>query len=207
MQITVYVHNKPVYLVDALDEQLEKWHHQPDTIFIDELDVHTIKSMLHEISLPEIRLGIFLHPNLEELKSQFLKKFEVHVAGGGLVTNEKGEMLMIFRRGFWDLPKGHMDKGETIEECALREVREETGLKNLELKQFLITTYHSYGQGTHHIMKESHWFLMSGTAAEKLVPQTDEDIDEIEWVAPENSASYLENAYPSIRDVVKEYNM
>ncbi|MCH5597233.1 hypothetical protein [Niabella ginsengisoli] len=76
MQITIYIHNKPVYLVDALDEQLEKWHHQPETIFIDELDMHTIKSMLHEINLPEIRRGIFLHADLGELKSQFLKNLK-----------------------------------------------------------------------------------------------------------------------------------
>lgn len=205
MQITVYIYNKPVHLCDTLDEHLEKLHHRPDTIFIDELDSHTIKAMLKEIGLPEISRGIFLHPDLEELKKQFFKKFEVHVAGGGLVVNENGEMLMIFRRGAWDLPKGHLDKGETIEECAVREVQEETGLKNVELGKFLTITYHSYEQGTHHIMKESHWFLMKSSLDEKLVPQTDEDIDEIEWVKGEQLDQYLPQAYPSIRNVLQEY--
>lgn len=205
MQITVYIHNKPVHLCSKLDDHLEKLHHLPDTIFIDELDHHTVKAMLKEIGLPDIRRGIFLHPDLETLKRQFFKKFEVHVAGGGLVINENGEMLMIFRRGAWDLPKGHLDKGETIEECAVREVQEETGLNNVALGKFLITTYHSYEQGTHHIMKESHWFLMKSSLAEKLVPQTDEDIEKIEWVKEERLHQFLPKTYPSIRNVLNSY--
>ncbi|MCH5688324.1 hypothetical protein LWM68_31120 [Niabella sp. W65] len=65
-----------MHLCDALDENLEKLHHQPDTIFIDELDTHTIKAMLKEIDLPEIRRGIFLHKSLDELKKQFLRSLK-----------------------------------------------------------------------------------------------------------------------------------
>ncbi|GAB3428164.1 NUDIX hydrolase [Niabella aquatica] len=205
MQMILYIHNKPVYLCDELSTDLEKLHHRPDTIFIDELDTHTVKAMLREISLPEIHCGIFLHSNLEDLKNQFFKKFELHVAAGGLVLNEKKEMLLIFRRGYWDLPKGHQDKGETIEACAVREVQEETGLTKIAISAPLLITYHTYGQGTHHILKESHWYLMQVEANETLVPQTEEDIEKIEWVKKEEMEPYLHKAYPSIRDVIQCY--
>ncbi|HOZ97021.1 MAG TPA: NUDIX domain-containing protein [Niabella sp.] len=205
MQTTIYINNKPVYLTDQLDTHLEQLHHLPETIFIDELDTHTIKSMLREIALPQIKQGIFLHNDLEALKTKFFKKFEKHVAGGGLVINKTNDILMIFRRGFWDLPKGHLDKGETIQACALREVQEETGLSKIHLLSPILITYHTYEHGTHHILKESHWFLMQETETEKLVPQTEEDIEKIEWVKVADIEKYLATAYPSITDVVKEY--
>ncbi|MGC4233274.1 MAG: NUDIX domain-containing protein [Niabella sp.] len=205
MYTTIYINNKPVYLCDELDENLEKLHHRPDTIFIDELDTHTVKAMLREIALPEINCGIFLYKDLEQLKKQFFKKFELHIAGGGLVINEKKELLMIFRRGSWDLPKGHLDKGETIEECAIREVQEETGLQKISLFSPLTVTYHTYEQGTHHILKESHWYLMKFSGNEEPVPQSEEDIEKIEWVKKEAIAPYLHKAYPSIREVIQCY--
>lgn len=205
MHIVIYMNNKPLYLCDTLDKHLEILHHRPDTIFIDELDTHAIKTMLREMMLPEIKCGIFLHHNLEELKKQFFKKFELHIAAGGLVINEDNELLMIFRRGNWDLPKGHLDEGETIENCALREVREETGLQSVSILSPLSTSYHTYHQGSHHILKESYWYLMKNEGYEILVPQTEEDIEKIEWVKQSQVEAYLANAYPSIQDVVNQY--
>lgn len=205
MQTVIYHRNKPIFLCNELNERLEKLHHRPDTVFIDELNSHTVKAMLHEIGLPEIKCGVFLHPDLAELKKQFFKKFEVHPAGGGLVLNKNQDILLIFRRGYWDLPKGHQDPGETIEACALREVQEETGLQNLLLGAPLTITYHSYEQGSHLILKESHWYLMQLAGDETPVPQTEEDIEQTKWVAPQDMAPYLEAAYPSIRDVITGY--
>jgi len=205
MYIIIYIHNKPVYLCDRLDSKLEQLHHRPDTIFIDELGTHSIKAMLREIAPPEIHCGIFLHPDLEALKKAFFKKFEKHVAAGGLVLNDRKEILMIFRRGFWDLPKGHIDEGETLEACAIREVQEETGIQALEIIKPLTITYHTYEQGAHHILKESHWYLMSTPADSQLIPQTEEDIEQIEWVASEKLEAYIAKAYPSIRNVIQGY--
>lgn len=205
MQVNIYIQNKPVILTDNLDEKLEKLHHLPETIFIDELDTHSINTMLREISLAEIKQGIFLHNNFEELKKRFFKKFDTHIAGGGLVINENKEILMIFRRGAWDLPKGHLDKGESIEDCAIREVQEETGLKKVNIISPLTITYHTYQLGTHHILKESHWYLMEAKGNQLLKPQTEEDIEKIEWISFSTIQNYLKDAYPSICDVVNKY--
>jgi 8-oxo-dGTP pyrophosphatase MutT (NUDIX family) len=124
-------------------------------------------------------------------------------AGGGLVKNESGEILFMFRRGKWDLPKGKLDPGESLEDCALREVREETGVGRLVIIKFLLVTEHEYQEGGIRILKESHWFLMRASGHEPLIPQTEEDISELRWIAPGKFDIILQNTYPSIIDVLR----
>lgn len=124
-------------------------------------------------------------------------------AGGGVVVNPEGEILMIFRRKCWDLPKGKLDKGETIEECALREVREECGVQNLALGQFICTTRHEYQERGTQIIKETSWFEMQGSG--KLTPQTEEDIESARWVVPSEVETLLKNSYPTIQEVIREF--
>lgn len=161
--------------------------------------------MIHEMQQPNVHAGVFYYSNFEELKKAFWKKFTVIQAGGGIIENEKGELLMIFRRGKWDLPKGKLDPGENIDECALREVREETGLNEVKLKKPLLTTYHTYHEGTKFILKESHWFSMKVKSNQVLTPQVEEDIHEIKWVNKKDMSDILVNTYPSIKDAIALY--
>ncbi|MEQ1678473.1 MAG: NUDIX domain-containing protein, partial [Chitinophagaceae bacterium] len=188
---------------DAVDEVLQPYIHHDAAIFIDELNTHTIKAMIHEMEQAEIHAGVFYHPDLEELKKAFYKKFTIVVAAGGLVQNENKEILMIFRRGKWDLPKGKLDKGEKLEDCAIREVEEETGLQKVKLLTPLTITYHTYHEGARSILKESHWYTMHVNGVQTLVPQTEEDIHEIKWVKPSGLQEYMENSFPSVMDVLK----
>ena len=203
MHIKIYFDDKPLFLCDNIDETIEPYVHHDDAVFIDELDPHTVKSMIHEMQLEKIHAGVFFHPNLEELKKAFFKKFVLVQAAGGLVRNEKDEVLMIFRRGKWDLPKGKLDKGETLEECAVREVEEETGLKNIQLTGPLLVTHHTYHEGTRFILKESHWFSMETKSDQVLVPQAEEDIHEIKWVKNGELKQYFKNTFPSVVDVLQ----
>jgi 8-oxo-dGTP pyrophosphatase MutT (NUDIX family) len=126
-------------------------------------------------------------------------------AAGGLVTNEDGLVQLIFRRGKWDLPKGKLDPGESLEDCALREVAEETGLQNVALGPLLTVTYHTYHEGTRFILKDSHWFRMQARGKQELRPQTEEDIHAIRWVSREDLSGYLPDCFPSVREVLANW--
>ncbi len=203
MIIKVYFGDKPVFLCDDIDDTLHEYLHHPDTIFLDEVSGPAIKSLLHEIVKTDFHAGILWSEDLEALKKAFWKHFTIIHAGGGLVENENGEALLIFRRGKWDLPKGKQDEGETIEQCAIREVQEETGLQQVTSKEFLVTTYHTYNDYGHSVLKESYWFRMKASSSEVLVPQAIEDIHEIKWVPKAELNTYLEKTFPSVRDVLK----
>ena len=202
MYIKIYFNDKPLFLCDTVDETVQPYIHHDDTVFIDELNSHTIKSMIHEMELEKVHAGVFFHHNLEELKKAFYKKFTIVVAAGGLVQNEKKEILLIFRRGKWDLPKGKLDKGEKLEDCAMREVEEETGLQKVKLVSPLTITYHTYHEGARFILKESHWYTMKASAEQKLIPQTEEDIHEIKWVGADELHKYMKVSFPSVKDVL-----
>jgi 8-oxo-dGTP pyrophosphatase MutT (NUDIX family) len=203
MYIKIFFDNKPLFLCDAVDESIEPFIHHDDAVFIDELNTHTIKTMIHEMEQPSVHAGVFYHPDLEELKRTFYKKFTLIQAAGGLVQNEKKDVLLIFRRGKWDLPKGKVDKKEKLEDCAIREVEEETGLQNVKLISPLTITYHTYHEGARFILKESHWYKMKISGEQKLVPQTAEDIHEIKWVPPSGLEKYFKDSYPSVVDVLQ----
>lgn len=126
-------------------------------------------------------------------------------AAGGMVFNPQGELLMMLRRGQWDMPKGKLDEGETIEACALREVEEETGISNLRLCEKLQTTYHTYAFQGKTVLKPSHWYKMECTGTEELVPQTEEDITELLWANKVKAAELAKKAFPSIREMIEKY--
>ena len=203
MYIKIYFNDKPLFLCDELDATIEPFRHHDDAIFIDEFSGPAIKSMIHEMELQKIHAGIFLHSNLAELKKTFWKKFTVIQAAGGLVTNKNDEILMIFRRGKWDLPKGKLDKGETLEQCAVREVKEETGLQNISLQKALLTTYHTYHESGKFILKESYWYKMTTTGKQPLVAQAEEDIAEARWVKKPQLPELMKNTFPSVKDVLE----
>jgi 8-oxo-dGTP pyrophosphatase MutT (NUDIX family) len=202
MYIKIYFNDKPLFLCDNVDETLQPYIHHDDAVFIDELNSHTVKSMVHEMEQPEVHAGVFYHPDLAALKKAFYKKFTLVLAAGGRVENEKKQTLLIFRRGKWDLPKGKLDKDETLERCAVREVEEETGLEKVKLIAPLMITYHTYHEGTRFILKESHWYRMKVSGDQQLVPQTEEDIQEIRWVKDDELNKYRKNTFPSVVDVL-----
>jgi ADP-ribose pyrophosphatase YjhB (NUDIX family) len=203
MYKTIYFNNKPLFITNEITGELDEYLHYEDTVLIDEFNTHTVKAMLHEMEQSKIHAGVFLNNDVDAVLKAFKKKFVVILAAGGLVHTPNNEMLLIFRRGKWDLPKGKLDDNENMETCAIREIEEETGLENVQIEQPLCITYHTYHQDGRHILKESHWFLMKSAKQENLSPQLEEDIEKCEWVAIENLSGYTANTHASILDVLK----
>lgn len=201
--ITIYFGNKPVFLCDEITEEINEYKHHPDAVYIDEISTAAVNSLLHEIDKEQFHAGIIFDKDFKKLKSAFFKHFTLIKAAGGLIKNKKGEILLIFRRGKWDLPKGKLDDHETIVQCAKREVQEETGLHELETGKLIEITYHTYVEFGKHILKESHWYAIKATGNEKLIPQTEEDITEIIWVKKEDLKNYFSNTFPAIIEILK----
>ena len=148
-----------------------------------------------------VRAVVLHYDDLEKLWADFQACFKVLEAAGGFVQNAQNELLVFHRRASWDMPKGKIDDGETPEQAAVREVQEETGLVNLELGGFLGHTYHTYELKDKRILKITWWYRMKTTDTQ-LVPQTEEDIEEILWVEPKAWLATEPVVYPNIRDVI-----
>jgi 8-oxo-dGTP pyrophosphatase MutT (NUDIX family) len=129
------------------------------------------------------------------------------IAAGGIVINPNKEILWIFRRGFWDLPKGKLDPNESIEACAIREVMEETGILNLVLGDLILTTKHQYHDTylNTEVQKTTYWYQMTTDTFQEGVPQTEEDIEAIAWVKKADLAPYLAKTYENINHVMEVF--
>ncbi len=205
MHIRIYFGDEPVILCDEIDKNINEILHHPDAVFVDEISSKAIKSMLHEIKKEEFHAGVIWHSDLEKLKQTFFKNFNTIVAAGGIVQNDKKEILFIKRLGKWDLPKGKIEKGEKEELCALREVTEETGVTGLQLKNKIGETYHVYDEFGKHFLKISHWYHLTCSSKQELVPQTEEHITEIKWFSTRDIKEPVSNTYPSIKDILSKF--
>lgn len=148
---------------------------------------------------------IFQNDNKIEIDSReeyerFAQSYRLIHAAGGIVCNECGERLMIFRLGRWDFPKGKVEEGESYAEAAVREVEEETGLRNIMLREPLDSTFHTYELNGEPVLKETHWFNMFAHS-QSLVPQTVEDITQAVWVPEEEVDKKMQASYPSLADL------
>jgi ADP-ribose pyrophosphatase YjhB (NUDIX family) len=120
-------------------------------------------------------------------------------AAGGLVFNQKKEVLFIFRKGRWDLPKGGVEKKESLEEAAMREVEEETGVKNLTITRFIDTTYHILKRNGTYKLKETYWFEMKTNYTGELIPQKEEGIKKAKWKNFDKTQEAIQNSYENIK--------
>ena len=167
-----------------------------------DLDIHTLVCMLEtSSSLDHIYMP---SPDTDATYSKICAEFKEVNAGGGLVSNRRGDFLLIRRNGLWDLPKGHQDPGEEISVTALREVEEETGIYDLVLRNLICITDHCYKRDGIWHLKHTWWYDMLHNDPTDLTPQSEEDISKAAWVAKSSLPPFLLNTYPSINEVFRE---
>ena len=187
----VFVNELPLILSNKLSETSNNKY------FL--LNEEAIQEAIDALKKKKLEEAYIYHPNHEEILTKFTKKIPLVVAGGGVVTNKEGKVLFIYRNDKWDLPKGKLDKGETIEECALREVEEETGVKKLKIENFLKTTYHIFKRNGVYKLKEVHWYAMKTSYNGELKGQKSEGIEKVKWKGPKKIQKALLNSYMNIK--------
>lgn len=188
----VFVNDKPLFLTNQVEKETDFQLFLLESVDIEQLIIKMFNN--------KVKKAYLYYPDEKEILKKLKEKIPVAKAGGGLVYNTKGEVLFIFRNGKWDLPKGGIEKGEEIEETALREVEEETGVTGLKIVHKLEKTYHVFKSrnGTYKL-KVVHWFEMITNYTGPLTGQLDEGIEKVAWLKPHEITEALGNSYENIK--------
>ncbi len=202
MRLKIYVDETPIYITDNLEGELLAISLKKDTLLIED-EAHIQADTIIAAIKKDKKAVIILVQNPTSAKTALFKQFTIIEAAGGIVQNENKELLFIYRREKWDLPKGKMEENETPEICAEREIEEETGVKYLTLKHKIGETYHIYEERGLRILKISHWFYFTSGQKQITVPQTEEDIAEVKWIPTRNIKEPMMNTYQNIKDILR----
>ncbi len=202
MSVKINFNDKTIFLIQQNDISLESIAAIRNVIFIPTKTHEEILNAIESFKDSSSTDICITHEDVDFLKKHFFSQFHIIEAAGGLVFNRKKEMLFIFRRGKWDLPKGKMETDETPEICAAREIEEETGVNQLELHHKIIETYHIYEERGQQILKKTYWFYFTTNFEGTPKPQIEEDISSISWIGKKNLELPLSNTYDSIIDVI-----
>ena len=186
----IFVSDRPIILTNVVKKE-------------DGFKVFLLKSVDMDYVIRKLQRNDFsevylYHPDANKLLSIFKDRMGYINAGGGLVINDKKELLFIERNQKWDLPKGRAEKGEDIETTSIREVEEETGVKNLSIDKFLQETYHIYKNKGKYNLKITYWYLMNTDYSGVLIPQVEEGITQAVWKTTEQAKTAMSNSYSNV---------
>ncbi len=191
---TVFVGDKPIILTTKVEQETDFKNYLLETV--------SIEKIIKDLNSDTVKAARLIYKDEKKLLKKFLKLLPNVIAGGGKVYNDKGEILFIYRNDKWDLPKGKIEGTETIEETAMREVSEETGVAGLQIVKPLPNTYHIFKRNGKYKIKVTYWFEMKTNYKGKFSPQKNEGITKVEWLNAKQSQKALENSYANIRLLV-----
>ena len=186
----IFVGNKPIVLTTKVEKETNF-----KNLMIDSVDIIRVLQLLKKNKYKSVRL---VGSDEDELLESFLKLLPNVIAGGGKVFNSKGHILFIFRNGKWDLPKGKAEANETIDQTALREVEEETGIRDLSISKPLEITYHIFKRNNKILLKKTYWFEMYSSYEGDFKPQFKEGITKVKWIDPKKLKKIKKNIYANI---------
>lgn len=195
----VFVNKTPIVLTDNTEITLKK-----KCKILPFKNGEQLIQVVDELERGKSKLPVYVtHFDLDELWTSFVSQFKYVHAAGGMVFNENGEFLVIYRNGKWDLPKGHLKKGERPEFGGMREVEEECGIDGLEIHAPLANTFHMYHRNGL-VLKKTFWYLMKSNFEGELIPQIEEGIDKVEWKSKLDIKMMTKNSYPIINGLLKK---
>lgn len=201
---TIYVNDRPLIFTDNAIYYRTTHPETADYRLLKSADPGSLHDAIRDLE-QENHEGILIEDkDTRRIQKNLNVSFTKIEAAGGLVSEPGGKVLMIFRRGKWDLPKGKIDEGETLEKAAVREVLEETGLPEVRLLNQLSESWHIYKHKGLHVLKTTHWFTMEVQDAYPLIPQEEEDITIAEWANAEQIKEHLQNSFETIKSVFKK---
>ena len=193
----IFVNDRPIILTNVVMKE-----DGFKVFLLKSVEMNYVIRKLQRNNLSEVYL---YHPDADKLLSIFKDRMGYINAGGGLVKNDKNELLFIERNEKWDLPKGRAEKGEDIETTSLREVEEETGVQNLSINRFLQETYHIYKNKGKYNLKITYWYLMETDYCGELRPQTEEGITPAVWKTNEQAKVAMSNSYSNVILLTEAY--
>lgn len=194
----VFVNEKPLFLTNKIEKETNFKIYLLETV--------NIPKVISELFLNKIQSAYLYHSDEKLIMKTLKSKIPVAKAGGGLVFNANGEVLFIFRNGKWDLPKGGIEKDETIEDAAIREVEEETGVSGLNITEKLQKTYHVFKRNGIFKLKITYWFKMKTNFSGVTCPQEKEGISKAVWLKPSEIEAALDNSYENIKLLFESEN-
>ena len=217
----IFINDIPVNIVEATGKKAKAAHAHTidgtrdkikarmlvDDVLIKDAPGIMVEELLQKMTdkkLDNLDSVTFATHDKKALVDYIKARFKIVEAAGGVVEKDN-HTLLIFRLGKWDLPKGKLDKGESIKECALREVEEETGVR-CELGSKVCHTWHTYTRNKKYVLKKTSWYAMRCLDDSKMSPQNDEGIDDVRWMNLNQMREALYNSYRTIRYVVREYH-
>ena len=200
----IFINENPVHIITGVPGTSDKQGDDMHPIYTADQEKEHAKAFHLLQNHAGVKSLTIYTDNAKQTRNTLFAGYKKIAAAGGLVFNHRGQVLLIFRRHMWDLPKGKIDTGEGKKLAALREVREETGLQRLSIIKKLTKTWHTYQlENNTPVLKVTHWYLMMSNDDAAPVPQLEEDIEIAKWMEPEQAEDICKTTYANVREVIQ----